>query len=90
MYTVLYVQYNEAVEFIGVSEDAYLSLGGCWLGGGGGTVAGCGSIFIRHTLFVASLVIRFSTVMNVMRERTLKGTMIYLTFISVVTDENEI
>ena len=27
MYTVLKVQYNEAVEFIGVSEDAYLSLG---------------------------------------------------------------
>ena len=26
MYTVLKVQYNEAVEFIGVSEDAYLSL----------------------------------------------------------------
>ena len=60
-----------------------------WVGGGG-TVAGCGSIFIRHTVFVASLVIRFTTVMNMMRERTLKGTIIYFTFICVMTDENEI
>ena len=44
MYTVLKVQYNEAVEFIGVSEDAYLSLGGCWLGGGWGD---CGWVWLH-------------------------------------------